>query len=126
MPRGKRLLLTAGSAMMHKYVLIGITLAFLGFLCVSNHSLAGNGEALFASLKCGACHKPDQKATAVSLRDIARAYQDQAKLVPFFKGDGTFIIESTRSGMMKGQMKHLEALSDEDKKALADYILSFK
>ena len=36
------------------------------------------------------------------------------------------IIESTKAGMMKGQMKNLAALPDEEKKALADYILSFK
>ena len=47
-------------------------------------------------------------------------------MVSFFKGESPMIIESTKSGMMKGQLKNLGALSDEDKKALADYILSFK
>ena len=112
--------------MMLNPVWIVITMVSLAFFCASGDSSAGNGEALFASLKCGACHKSDQKATAVPLTEIAKAYQDEAKLVSFFKGESPMIIESTKSGMMKGQLKNLAALSGEDKKAMADYILSFK
>ena len=113
--------------MMRKLIWKAIVLVFIGGLCVSAHlSLAGDGGALYESLKCGACHKPDQKAAGVSLAEIAKAYADPAKLVTFFKGEGPFIIESAKQGMMKGQMKNLAALSDEDKKALSDYILSFK
>jgi len=111
---------------MRRLFSIVIAMALLPFFWGSNDSSAGSGEALFASLKCGACHKPDQKATAVPLSELAKAYGDQAKLVSFFKGESPMIIESTKSGMMKGQLKNLGALSDEDKKALADYILSFK
>ena len=52
---------------MHRFITMTITLVFLGLLCTSNQSSAGDGEALFESLKCGACHKPDQKAAAISL-----------------------------------------------------------
>jgi cytochrome c len=112
--------------MMHKLLSIVIAMALLTFFGAPNGSSAGSGEALFTSLKCGACHKPDQKATAVPLTELAKAYQDQARLVNFFKGESPMIVESTKSGMMKGQLKYLETLSDDDKKALADYILSFK
>jgi cytochrome c551/c552 len=112
---------------MRRLVPVAIILISTAFLCVSyQYSSAGNGEALFDSLKCGACHKPDRKTTAVSLAEIARTYQDQAKLASFFKGESQMIVESTKSGMMKGQLKHLQALSDQDKNALADYILGFK
>ncbi len=111
---------------MRNLVWIVITMVLPAFFCASGDSSAGNGETLFASLKCGACHKPDQKATAVPLTEIAKAYPDQAKLVSFLKGESPMIIESAKSGMMKGQLKNLAALSDEDKKALADYMLSFK
>jgi cytochrome c551/c552 len=87
---------------------------------------AGDGATLFESLKCGACHKPDQKAAGVSLAVIAKTYPDAAKLVSFFKGESPFLIESTKTGMMKGQLKHLASLSDEDKRVLAEYLLSFK
>jgi len=111
---------------MHRFITMTITLVLLGLLCTSNQSSAGSGEAMFESLKCGACHKPDQKAAAIPLKEIAKAYQDQANLVTYFKGESPMIIESTKVGMMKGQLKNLAALPDEDKKALADYILSFK
>ncbi len=111
---------------MRRLFSIVIAMALLSFFWASNDSSAGSGEALFVSLKCAACHKPDLKATAVPLAELAKAYGDPAKLVSFFKGESPMIIESTKSGMMKGQLKNLGALSDEDKKALADYILSFK
>jgi cytochrome c len=111
---------------MHRVITMTITLVLLGLMCASYQSSAGNGEALFESLKCGACHKPDQKAAAIPLKEIAKAYQEQVKLVTYFKGESPMIIESSKGGMMKGQSKNLAALPDEDKKALADYILSFK
>ena len=111
---------------MHRVITMTITLVLLGLMCACNQSSAGSGEAMFESLKCGACHKPDQKAAAIPLKEIATAYQEQAKLVTYLKGESPTIIESTKGGMMKGQMKNLAALPDEDKKALADYILSFK
>jgi len=111
---------------MHRFILMTITLVLLGLLCTSNQSKAGNGEALFESLKCGTCHKPDQKAAAISLKEIAKAYQEQAKLVAYLKGESSMIIESAKAGMMKGQLKNLATLTEEDKKALADYILNFK
>ncbi len=113
--------------MMSKLVLMVIILLSTACLCMLDQSSsAADGKSLYESLKCGTCHKPDQKTTAVSLAEIAKTYQDRAKLVSFFKGESQMMIESAKSGMMKGQLKHLQALSDQDKDALADYILSFK
>jgi cytochrome c551/c552 len=113
--------------MRNRLLPIVIALFIIGGLGTSSQlSLAGDGAALFESLKCGTCHKPEQKAAGISLAEIAKAYGDSAKLAAFFKGESPFLIESTKTGMMKGQMKNLAALSDQDKKALSDYILSFK
>ncbi|HQN17735.1 MAG TPA: c-type cytochrome [Syntrophobacteraceae bacterium] len=103
-----------------------IALIVLGFLCVSNLLLAGDGQALFDSMKCGSCHKPDRKGAGVSLKEITKVYQDPAHLVSYFKGEGPMRIESTRANMMQGPLKNLKALPDEDKEAMSDYILSFK
>ena len=111
---------------MRRFMWATVTMVLLGCFCACGDSSAGNGETLFQSLKCGSCHKPDQKSTAIPLNEIAKAYQDQAKLVGFFRGESPMVIESSKGGMMKGQMSHLAALSDDEKKALADYILSFK
>ena len=40
---------------------------------------AADGAALFASLKCGMCHKPDKKAAAISLAEIDRDLFGQGK-----------------------------------------------
>jgi hypothetical protein len=47
-------------------------------------------------------------------------------LVKFFKGEIKPIIESEKWGMMRPQLEKIKALPDQDKEALADYILSFK
>jgi len=89
-------------------------------------SAAADGKAVFDSLRCGSCHKPDQKAAGAALVDIAKAYPDREQLVKFFAGETKPVMETGKPGMMRGQMPGLQALSDEDKKALADYIFSVK
>ena len=111
---------------MRKSVWITLVMVLFGLHCIPNKSSAGNGEAVFESLKCGACHKQDQRAVAISLKEIANTFKDQETLITYFKGGIPAITESTRAGMMKGQLKNIQALPEADEKALADYILSFK
>ncbi len=85
-----------------------------------------DGAAVFASLKCGMCHKPDKKAAAISLAEIVQAYSDREKLVKFFKGETKPLIESDKWGMMRPQLGKIKALPDPAKESLADYILNFK
>jgi cytochrome c551/c552 len=85
-----------------------------------------DGAAVFTSLKCGMCHKPDKKAAAVSLAEIGRAYMDKEKLVQLFKGDLKPLIESDKWGMMRPQLDKIKALPDPEKDALAGYVMGFK
>lgn len=85
-----------------------------------------DGSAVFTSLKCGMCHKPDKKSAAISLAEIDQAYSDKEKLVKFFKGEIKPLIESDKWGMMRPQLEKIKALPDPEKDALADYVLSFK
>ena len=87
---------------------------------------AANGQTVFDNLHCSSCHKPTEKTVAVPLSQIAKTYGAADNLVKFFKGETKPVVESEKPGMMKGQMPKLGALSDEDKQALADYVLSFK
>jgi cytochrome c551/c552 len=87
---------------------------------------AAEGEEVFARLKCGMCHKPDKKAAAVSLKEIDKVYSDKDILVKFFKGGMKPLIESDNWGMMRAQLEKIKGLPDDEKEALADYILSFK
>jgi cytochrome c551/c552 len=93
---------------------------------LAGNARAGDGAALFESLKCGMCHKPDKKTAAVSLAEIAKAYGDKEKLVKLFKGESKPLIESDKWGMMKGQFSKITPLSDQEKNDLAEYILSAK
>ncbi len=107
-----------------------LTAIVLGFAFIAGLGVAAlraeDGQSIFQSLRCSACHKPDQKTAAVSLAEISKTYQDPVKLVSFFKGEGRPMIETARPGMMRGQMSGLSALSDHEKHSLAEYVLSFK
>ena len=85
-----------------------------------------DGAAVFTSLKCGMCHKPDKKAAAISLAEIDQVYTDKEKLVKFFQGETKPLIESEKWGMMRPQLEKIKALPDPEKDALAEYLLSFK
>jgi cytochrome c551/c552 len=98
----------------------------IGTWMVVGNAWAGDGAAVFNSLNCGRCHKPDKKAAAVSLAEIAKTFGDKEKLVTFFKGESKPLIESEKWGMMKGQLAKITPLPDQDKDDLAEYILSFK
>ncbi len=106
--------------------LILSTLVLVTALAAGGGAWAAEGAEIFATLKCGMCHKPDKKAAAISLAEIVQTYSDKAKLVSFFKGEMKPLIESEKWGMMRGQLEKIKALPDRDKEALADYILSFK
>ncbi|MFP5213813.1 MAG: c-type cytochrome [Acidobacteriota bacterium] len=104
-----------------------ILAAFAFFLAQGHRSEAADGKAVFDSLRCGTCHKAEEKATGASLKDIVKTYGgDHQKLVQFLKGEGKPLIETEKPGMMKGQIVKTSALPDEDRAALADYVLGFK
>ncbi|SPF32887.1 exported hypothetical protein [Syntrophobacter sp. SbD1] len=106
-----------------------LILSLLVLACVpaaSGGASPANGEEVFSRLKCAMCHKPDKKTAAISLKEIVAAYQDKDKLVKFFNGQIKPLIESEKWGMMRGRLEKIKALPDEEKEALADYIMSFK
>ncbi len=103
-------------------VLSGFTLFFMAL----NLYAAADGQTVFNSLHCGSCHKPERNTVGVSLSEIAKQYGDEAKLVRFFKGEAQPVIKTNKPTIMERQMGKLTALSDEDRTALADFILGFK
>ena len=105
------------------------SVTILFFVLISAASVwagAKEGASVFESLKCSMCHKPDKKAAAVSLDEIAKTYQDRDKILKLFSGESKPLIESDKWGMMRGQLPKIQALKESEKKDLADYILSFK
>jgi len=92
----------------------------------ADQSGATDGKAIFESLRCGNCHKPDIEKTGTSLKQVAATYGDQSKLVAYLEGKSEPIIEPKRRAVMQGQLKKIAKLSSEEKQALANYILSFR
>jgi cytochrome c len=88
---------------------------------------AESGKDVFESLDCNMCHKPDTGTIFPSLNKIAAAYDGKTdKLMNYLHGETEPIVQKEQSGTMKPYIEKAKALSQEDMKSLADYILSFK
>lgn len=110
---------------MRSLYVLGLVLLF-GFMVSAGSAAAGEGNAIYDSMKCGMCHKPDKKTAAVSLAEIVKTYQDKEKLLKFFNGETKPLIESEKWGMMRGQLTKIQGLSEQEKKDLAEYIMNTK
>lgn len=96
-----------------------------GFLFLSAAVSADEGESIFKSNKCSACHKPETtSAGRPSLKEIAQAYHGKEKqLDDYFKGGSEPIIAPAKAGSMKRYIERTKALSDADRKLLVEYLL---
>ena len=90
-------------------------------------SIGAEQEAtVFESQGCGMCHKTEASGASPSLKEIAQAYQGREDhLIGFFKGEAEPIVQPARGSMMKGYIEKTKALSDAERKALADPIMSY-
>ena len=96
-----------------------------GFLFSSAAISADEGETIFKSNGCRACHKPDTSpAGRPSLKEISEAYKGNDKqLHEYFKGESEPIITPAKASAMKRYIEKTKALSDADRKLLVDYLL---
>jgi len=87
---------------------------------------ADDGEAIFKSQGCMLCHKKQSSSKVnPSLTDISQAYQGkEEQLIKYLKGESEAIVKPEKSSMMKRQIEKTKNLSDADRKAMADFILS--
>ncbi len=86
-----------------------------------------SGQELFEGEgNCIACHKPDQKIIGPSLQDIAKIYKEKnASIVLFLKEESEPIIDPSQYDIMKTNFAITKSMSDDQLKALEDYIYSF-
>lgn len=86
-----------------------------------------SGEKLFEGEgNCIACHKTDQKNIGPSLQDIAKIYKEKnASIVLFLKEESEPIIDPSQYDIMKTNFAITKSMTDEELKALEDYIYSF-
>lgn len=103
---------------------IGLLLMAGVFLVVVNAG-AEEGDNIFKAQGCGTCHKPEMSKTNPSLKEIAQAYQGKEdQLLGYLKGETEPFMKPTKANMMKRALEKTKALSDADRKALADFIMT--
>jgi cytochrome c len=75
---------------------------------------------------CATCHKPDVKLIGPSLQDIAKIYKEQnGNIVDFLKNDAKPIVDPTQYEIMKANFLITKAMSDDELKALEEYVYTF-
>lgn len=94
---------------------------------VDETSVKVSGQELFEGEgNCIACHKPDQKIIGPSLQEIAKIYKEKnGNIVLFLKEESEPIIDPSQYDIMKTNFAITKSMSDEELKALEDYIYSF-
>jgi cytochrome c len=106
----------------------GIILVILSCLFFAAALSAGEqGETIFKSNGCIFCHKTEgaTSGTIPSVSEIAMAYKGKQKqLLQYLNGETDPIVKPERAGTMKRQLEKTKAMSDSDRTALADFMLS--
>ena len=86
-----------------------------------------SGQELFEGEgNCIACHKPDQKIIGPSLQEIAKIYKEQnGNIVAFLKEEAEPLVNPSQYEIMKTNFAITKGMSDDELKAIEDYIYSF-
>jgi cytochrome c len=90
-------------------------------------AVAVSGEELFSGKgTCTACHLPHQKVIGPSIAEIAKTYKEKnGSIVAFLKEEAEPIVDPSQYETMKTNFAITKKMSDEELKALEEYILSF-
>ena len=105
---------------------LAIALVF-GLGAVRADSGQASGEAIFKKLHCSGCHESEGKGAGVSLQQIAKGYAGQAdRLNDYLAGKSEAKLEPAKAQIMASHVEQTKALSPAQRKALVDYLLSFK
>jgi len=85
------------------------------------------GEKLFKEKNCAVCHQLDSKLVGPALKVISKTYAGKKeKLNSFLKGDSKSIIDPAQHAIMEPQIAITKAMSEEDRMAIVEYLLSIK
>jgi len=86
-----------------------------------------SGQELFEGKgTCTACHLPEQKVIGPSITEIAKIYKEKnASIVDFLKEKSEPIVDPGQYETMKTNFAITKQMSDEELKALEEYIYSF-
>lgn len=86
------------------------------------------GKELFEGKgMCATCHKEDTKIIGPSIKDIAKIYRDKkASISVFLQGEAEPIVDPSQYEIMKANFQITKTMTEEELKALEEYMLSFK
>ena len=86
------------------------------------------GKELFEGKgMCATCHKEDAKIIGPSIKEIAKIYTDKkASISIFLQGEADPIVDPTQYEIMKSNFAITKTMTEEELKALEDYMLSIK
>jgi cytochrome c len=86
------------------------------------------GKELFEGKgMCYTCHKEDAKIIGPSIKEIAKIYTDKkASISIFLQGEADPIVDPTQYEIMKANFAITKTMTEEELKALEDYMLSIK
>ena len=102
---------------------IGLVLVVASLWLAAN-VLAEQQGGIFESLHCGGCHKADTSNAFPSLKEVAGAYQGkEAQLIKYLNGEADPIVQPAKAKIMQRYIEKTKALSDADRRALADFIM---
>ncbi|HQV35967.1 MAG TPA: cytochrome C552 [Flavobacterium sp.] len=85
------------------------------------------GEEIFNGVGlCKTCHLPDKKVIGPSIIDLATIYKEKnGNIVEFLKQNAEPIVDPTQYEVMKTNFALTKSMSDEELKALENYIYSY-
>ena len=99
-----------------------IPMLALGGALTLQPALAQDGEALFKSKPCTACHSIDAKLVGPPLKEVAAKYADQPDAVAMLAGH----IKNGSQGVWGPIPMPPNAVTEEEAKILAEWVLSQK
>ncbi len=109
--------------------LVGISLILA--MSAAGAVYGADGAALVKSKGCTACHHPTKDQLSMGLgpsfQMISTAYKENGgkdSIVKFLLGQGDPIVAPKKFSIMKSQLNTTKKFSDEERAAIADYILS--
>jgi cytochrome c551/c552 len=83
-----------------------------------------DGESIFKSKGCAACHQPNADTVGPGLNKIASVYKgNKDELIKFLNGEGKAIVDPAKEAIMKPNLETTKKLSKEEKEALVEFIL---
>lgn len=99
-----------------------VPLFALGGALMLQPAMAQDGEALFKSKPCAACHNVDMKMVGPALKDVAAKYAGQEGAVDLLAGH----IKNGSQGVWGPMPMPPNPVTEEEAKTLAEWVLSHK